>query len=484
MPNPSVILNELDGAIGTLPAGARAMAVIGTAFSGPVATPAAHAKRKAILDTFGGGAAPESAAYHIEGKRLPVVFVRAAAAVAATNDTIDTSAVAGSVTVTITAATLANDDYELVWEAINGGTVGTAGITFRYSYDGGRSWAPETALGTALVFAFPGAGGISFDFDTGETVLAGDRVTLRTYGPTVDATSLGAAIDALAASTLEWEIVHFADPITATTFATIETKFAALAAAGKERAWVGNFRMPELGETEAEYLTAFSSAFSSLASIHGELCFGACELTSALTNRRAMRPVSYVIASEEASVSEEINIADPNRGALKGVTIRDENGNAKHHDELISPGADDARASTLRTWNEFQGVYPTRPRLFSPAGSDFEIMPHRRVMNLAKKVLRAYLARRLSRPIRVNKTTGFILEAEALQIEAGARAVLRAALGAQPKASDWSFTVSREDNLLSTKTMTGQARVTPLAYPDTIEVDVGYQNPALQVVAV
>jgi hypothetical protein len=54
----------------------------------------------------------------------------------------------------------------------------------------------------------------------------------------------------------------------------------------------------------------------------------------------------------------------------------------------------------------------------------------------------------------------------------------------KPKASASLVTISRTDNLLSTKTLTVQATVTPLAYPKLINLNIGFRNPALQTVAV
>ncbi len=103
------------------------------------------------------------------------------------------------------------------------------------------------------------------------------------------------------------------------------------------------------------------------------------------------------------------------------------------------------------------------------------------MFNLGAEAIRAFLIRRLNKEVQVDKKTGFILESEALEIEAGARAAMRAVLLAKPKASDVQFVLSRVDNLLSTKTLNYQARIVPLAYPEFITGDLGFFNPALQV---
>jgi hypothetical protein len=241
--------------------------------------------------------------------------------------------------------------------------------------------------------------------------------------------------------------------------------------------------MPTVAESEAAYLTAFGTALGAKSTKYGAICYGSCKLTSSVSGRKYKRPTAFWYAALEAAASEEVNTADVSRGAIAGVNITDDNGNPDEHDESINPGGDDARAVTARTHTLYPGVYVNRPRLYSPDGSDYQLVPHRRVINLAHDALTSYFTIRLSKPVKVNKDTGYILESEALEIEAGATAAMRSALLAKPKASAVSFTLSRFDNILSTKTMTGSARVTPLAYPETFNLDVGFVNPALQVQA-
>ncbi len=169
--------------------------------------------------------------------------------------------------------------------------------------------------------------------------------------------------------------------------------------------------------------------------------------------------------------------------ALIGAAIKDANGNPDEHDETVNPGLDDLGFACLRTWDG-AGVYVNRPRLICPVGSDFQLMPHRRVINLGHAALRSYFKRRLNQPILVDRNTGFILESEAREMELGAMAAMSALLRAKPKCSGVLFSLSRTDNVLSTKTINGQGRIIPLAYPEFFNLDVGFYNPALQVQAV
>lgn len=483
MTQPAVSITELDGALGVLPpSSGKLYALVGPAASGTNNVPQTFSRVKDAVSAFTRGKVVQAAAHFIERYGRACVIVKTAASVAGSYVGLDVTGVAGTSVITMDAATFSDDDYEVVVLFVTGGTRGTDGIMYKYSLDGGRNYSAVTALGTGNSIVIPNSGGIKIDLAAG-TIIANDVVTVRAVAPTWNAADLGAALDALKLSSLNFEIVHIVGALDATTFDTVDLKAAAFHAAGKFITWIGNTRVPNIGESEAAYLTALNTIFSAKSSKYGALCAGACKLTSSVDGRKYKRPVSHVAAAREAYVSEEVDTADVNLGSLVGVSIRDANGNPDEHDETANPGLDDGRFYVLRTFNEVQGVYVNRPRIFSADGSDFYLIPHRRVLNLAHAALRAYFVRRLSKPVLVNKTTGKILEEEALEIEAGAIAAMEAVLMAKPKASGVTFVLSRDDNLLSTKTLNGQARVIPLAYPEFINLDLGFTNPALQVVA-
>jgi len=111
--------------------------------------------------------------------------------------------------------------------------------------------------------------------------------------------------------------------------------------------------------------------------------------------------------------------------------------------------------------------------------SDFQRIHLRRVINAAATALRITLVKRLHKPVRIDGTTGYILEQDAKDIETAAYSALRDAVLSSGAASSASFVLSRTDNLLSTSTLTGQARVVPLGYPEYIDVELAFENPAL-----
>lgn len=490
MTQPAVNIFELDGALGILPpSSGKLLAVIGVASKGPFATPATYGRVTDLVNDFGTGPGVEAAARHIQLTGRPVVFVRTAQTTAGTGGTVDSTGKTGTSAVTInTTSKQPIDDYELVVKVLLGGTIGTGPITIQISLDNGRTWNPAVSLGTAnsyevltaLGTADATTTGIVLAFGAG-TLVTNDVIKTRTTAPQWNSSDLSAALTALGNSAVTWEFGHIVGGVTSTDVDTIETAFTGFRAKGKRREWFANFRMPNVGETEAAYLTAWTTAFSAKATLQGSVGYGSCGVVSSVSGRQHQRPTAFVGASWEQSLQPQENGANPNLGPLPGVTLTDINGNSLFHDESLNPGGDDARGYTLRTIPGLQGVYVNRPLLLSPTGSDYDIIPKRRVMNVAEDALYAYFVRRLNAPIQVDKKTGFILESEAMEIEAGAQAAVRAATSGM--VSDVTVTVARNDNLLSTKTLNGEMRIVPLAYPETINLKTGFTNPALNVQA-
>lgn len=483
---PAVNVTKLDGALGVLPPSSiRPLAIIGPADSGATNTPAGFARTKDIISTFGGGPAVEAACYALEQYGQPIVFMRTAATTAGAAGTIDVTGVTGTSVVSVVGSPAPNDTYDIWLKFVTGGTRGADGITYQISLDAGTNYGPVTALGTATSITVSGVGTLAFALAAG-TIVAGDLVKLRTTQPTCVAADVTAAFTALKGSALNWELVLLASPVDATVGAALDAGIATLATAGRPRVWIGNTRIPALAESESTYLTAMGVISAAYSTTVGGLCAGSVRVASSIPGRNAIRelPLAYSVAAKECSNRPHVDIAqlDAPGGPLPGVQVRDANGNPDRHDEAVNPGLDDLRFTTARTWPGYSGVYVTRPRVFSPEGSDFSIMPHLRVFNRFHETLYRFFVKRLAKPVRVNKATGFILEADALELEKAAESVLRGELLGAPMASGVRVVVSRTDNLLSTKTMNVDARLYPLAYPEFINLSIGFINPAIRAV--
>jgi hypothetical protein len=476
---PKVTLVTLDGRLGTRPnAGGKMLAVLGTSTAGTANVPTGLARPKDIVSQFQSGPLVEQSAYWQSRYGRAVAAIKVAAAAVGTGS-IDDTGVTGTSVATLTPDAAA-DFYDGEIKVITGGTIGVSGITYQSSLDQGRTLSPTTGLGTANSITL---GGAVVHLAAG-TLVTGDVIRFNVSPPAPTASELHDALTALKNSNLPWEFAAICTPITAAIFDQLETDFAAMQAAGKYRSWFGSARMPNVGESESAYKAALDAIFTSKSTTIGTVCAGDAKTSSAVNGLVFRRPAGLALGAMQASVSEEIDIADVDLGAVPGVSIVDNNGNPENHDEAIFPGLDDSRFATFRTWDGRNGVYVTRPRILCTAGSDFTIGPYRRVMNLYAETLLWYMTRRLAKPIRVSKKTGLIVEVDALEIELGAQKILESVLLKKPKASALSFTVARDDDLLGTKTLTGDGGLVPLAYPEFINLTIGFVNPSLQIIKV
>lgn len=377
---------------------------------------------------------------------------------------------------TLDAATHPFDDYEVAILFVSGGEVGVAGITYQWSLDNGRTYSPITALGTATSIVLADAGGVKIDLD--DTIDDGALLTFPTVAPKWNTTDLGIGLDALKATKHAWEGVHVIGPCSADDADVIDAKITGMAAAGKFKWFACSARLPVGAESESTYAASLEADFAEFETVFGVVCAGAIQTVSSVTSRKYKRPLSFTAIAREASQSHELNNAEVGLGALPVTKITDSLNNTIHHDESINPGLDDLRFYVARSWEDYEGVYVNRPLLFSPTGSDFRILPHRRVMNLSRAATRAYLIKRLNKPTLVNATTGFLLEETATEIESGGLDAMSGVVMTKPKASGVMFVINRSDNLLAGAPMQVKDRVIPLAYPETILEEVGFLNPA------
>lgn len=473
---PQVVFNQIDGALGTAPANARTLVAVGYSEKGTL-SPVMFARARDVVAEFGSGAMVDAACYAIEWYGLPVICQRAAQGTAGSVSALVVTGVTGTSVVTVDATyTTIHSSHEIKVLIVTGGTRGTAGIVYRYSLDGGSSWSDDLALGVAQDITI--AGVAKFLLGTG-TLIAGDSWTASSIGAVPSTTTMGTALDTLAASAYPWDVALIACPMDAAMFDAVEAKFSgALVTLGKWRHWVGNTRQPTAGETETAYRTALSTIFSSKATIFGTLCAGDAWTFTSVFGRTDIRPIATAYAARLASVERHRNIASLKLGPLPGVTIRDSNGNRGRHDEMIDPGLDDLRFVTLRSWDGYAGAFVTRPRIFSNPSSDFRLAPHRRVLNLAVETASRYFTGILNGEILCSAKTGYILEAEALGIERGARRAVADAILSAPMASGVNLTISRTDNILAGADLNAEIEVIPLGYPESIKIRIGFRNPA------
>lgn len=474
----SVTINEVDNQIGVNIAVGDVLALVGCSSSGTVNQPTALTRKQDVITTFDSGPLVEDAVWLLEeGLVNQVLCVKAGVTTVGGYGSVDVTARAGTSVVTGDVATEPYNEFDVVLEFTAGGTIGVAGITLRYSLDDGRTYSQVQALGTAAFYLIAEAN-VRLNFAAG-TFVTGDVVRVRTTAPRWNGAQLASAITALQVTAQRFDIVYVAGPMAAADFDTLATSAAAMKAAGRYKRFAANVRSPTIGETEAAYLASLANAFSAKADSRIMVGAGYARITSPIGRHEYRRPAMLAIIGRLISIPAGTDAARVLEGPLpSSVSILDDYGNPKEHDEQTSPGLDDLRFSTLRTRDGRPGVYVGNARLFSTPGSDYVFGQHGRVMDKAAALAAFKLTNYSSDDVLTSKTNGRILESEAASIDSDVTTALETALVDPQYATAATFTLARDNNLLSTFRLDGSIRVQPKGYIKSFVVDLGLYNPA------
>lgn len=464
---PTVSITKSDGNTGVVRPGADGIcALIGPAASGTQNQAASFAKPKSLTDEFTAGLLPEAAAWMLQFTGKPVVTVRSAASTTAVLSAVTHS---GAGTSVVTASGTPVDDFAVVVKFVAGGTVGTAGATYQVSLDGGATFGPVKALGTAntiVITYLLGSTGITLALAAG-TVLAGQTESVTATAARMSNTDLVTALEALRVSSLRFEHVHIVGGMDATMLATLDAWRLARDAEGRYYTGSGNTRLKNSGETEAAYKTAMDGLYGSAASTGLLVGSDGFDCTSPLSGLTQPREFALAVVTRGMSVQRGVDAARVKDGPLSGVSIKDSRGGPKYHDEALFPGLDDSRFTVARTFDQEAGVYVCNPNLFSASGSDYVYWQHMRTMNRACEIAKQMLTQRLSDGVRKQSDEQGnvrIIEVDAAEIDQLISSTIKSDLNGQ--VTDAGFILSRTDDLGSNGpiTITGDVWIVSLAY--------------------
>jgi hypothetical protein len=469
MPLPYANLSIKDGALGIVPGSDNGtVALVGTCSSGTANTVYAFTDVQTLKDTLGTGPLVEAAAYVLALAGGTVICCKSAASTAAASGAVTKTGTGLSVVTTAGSSPL--DSYQVRVLIVQGGTNPAAGTaTFKLSIDGGRTYGPEIAVPTGGTYTgAQSAYGVTIVFSAASLV-AGDVYDWTTTAPAYTTGDLGTAIDALLGDSREWFLLYAVgvpadSTATQGVHALLVSKLTTAAAAYR----YARGAMQVLDDTDANIATAVAS----LSDSRIMLCGGFANLLSQTTGSTTKRPAASAIVARAASVPPSEDLGRVATGAVKGIV-------SLVRDEAKTPALDTIQLATLRTHVGLSGFYVTNGNVKAGATSDFKFLQYGRVMDIASKAVRLGMLRFLNDSVRVNSTTGLILEQDALTIERFIERALRDAVTVPGYASDCSVVVDRSVNILSTQQLKLKFRVVPLGYAKFIDGEIGFSNPAL-----
>lgn len=466
---PNVNITVLDGALGIIqPSAANTQVKLGTCHSGTTGTLYSFTSPTQALAALGPGPLTESVCHALAvagGNVLALPINPSVAGVAAA--TVHTGSGAGAVDATASAP---YDGYAVLMTVVLGGTKGT--MTFTYSLDGGQTTSTVITSPSGGTYTIPNTG-VALVLDTGAFV-AGDTYAIACTAPSYASGDVTAGMTALLAQPNAWGWMHLVGQLdtaahSATLAATLETAMES-AASTQYRYAFAVLEAPQ--DTDANLKTAFAAVNTPRVMVAA----GFCDVVSTLTGNILKRSAGFPVTARQGLVPVAQDLGQVSTGSLPGVT-------KLYRDENATPGLDAAGFTTLRTLVGMPGFYVTTGHMFVPVTSDYNLSQNRRVMDLACTVSHQALLYFLNASVRVKKADGTILPADAARIETFVGGQVGAALVATGFASSSALVMDRTNNVLSTKTLNVSTRIVPLGYAKTINEDIGFLNPALQIQA-
>jgi Protein of unknown function (DUF2586) len=458
-----------DGGLGLVsPVSDNVLAIVGVSSLGTAGSVKAYSDQQLIKDELGTGPLVEAACYALSIAGGSVVLCKSAASTVGANGSVTKTGTAGLSVMSLSGTPV--DSYLGAVKIVTGAALPTSGLaTFQYSLDGGRTYSSEIALPTSGSYAIPNTG-LTITFSAA-TLGAGDVYSWVSTAPIYSTSDLNTALDALLNNAATW-------------FAVLISGVPGDGTAGAAHFGAIASKMSTAESTKFRYVRAFFHAeddidaniitnYANLTSTRISPSAGFGYVTSPINGVAYKRPASWVAAARAAASLPHEDLGKVKNGVAKGVV-------ALIRDEYKTPALDAVGFTTLRTIPGKEGYYLTTGRLKGGAGSDFQYLQLGRVMDIASTELRAATLEYLNDDLRVDKTTGKILETEARNIESYVGERMRARTTQPGYATEVSVVVDRNENMLSTGKLVTRERVTPKAYAKSISNEIAFYNPALQ----
>lgn len=483
----------LDNGLGLAPAGTgNTTVVIGVSSTGTANQPFFSTQPGPFNTTFGVGPGPELAAYVAYRTGNNTGFVQAATASAGTNSAVTTTRAAGTPStsvMTLTGTPL--DTYYGNVKVLNGGTIGTTGITLAVSLDAARTVYVTASLLTATTYVIANTG-LTLNFAAG-TLNAGDVFTWVSLEPTWSDATVTSAIQSLVNLGIPGFTDIFIAGASANADATnfdaqmnslfLKKRFSRLLLQARDAVWGGTST-----ETEVQWMTSIQNDYATFQSVSGRthVTAGHYNFISPISQTQYRRPLLWGAAARDSQVAIQVDLGRVLDGSIPMVLPALPDGFIYHNENQIS-GLDAARFMSMWNIQGLPGLYIMNPNSMAAPGSDFKWLQYGHVIDAACVVAYAFFSKQLSNSVRVDPKAGTILPQDATALETGCNRQLATAFSLAPGStgavSSATTKVDRTTNILSTATLNVTISIVPLGYLKTINVTLTFLNPALVQVA-
>lgn len=486
MPTGDVEITILDNGAGTVVVPASSVAVVIGACSGGVAAQVVASRNaNTLAAAVGSGPAVDKAAMIIAAGGT-VLFMKSATTTPGVASAVVSTLKLGTSVITVTGAPF--DSYLVKVRVTNGGTIAANGIRFQISLDAGRNWGIEIALGTANTYAIVGTG-LTLAFAAG-TLLLGDTITFGCTEPLTTSASVQACLVALEASpyaTTGWGSLNITGPRSGTDASSIQGYLDTMVAT---KTWpraiieVRDCALPVAyggaGETDAAWSTAIATDYSAVSAkricaVAGNYNMNSMFPIASAGTPRMRRNGAYALACRQVQIKPQTHAGRVSDGAIAQIIVDPTNDSFdgfNYHDDFNAPSLDVARFTSFRRRKGKPGFFVKNPKLMSPLGSFYTMLPIGNVSDIACSILNQVTGESINSDVRVN-TNGTIDEKAAQAIEITVREALRAQMLAKSMISDFVFAIDRSTNVKLTSTVNWASTIITRGYVLEIDGTVG-----------
>lgn len=363
------------------------------------------------------------------------------------------------------------DAYEVKVEILSDGGFNQA--TFKYSLDGGDSYSEEITVPTDGAYVIANTG-LTLNFTEYATTPAdsfktGDVYNFTTTAPTASIANITNAVNALLDSNYSFDFIHVVGESDSSVWTALDT-IAEDAVTEKYRFihFLCEAAYLSAGQTTAEWVQSLIAARASFDSVRVSVCAAFAEIENINTERIFNRNGAGIYSGRVSSIPSMRSPARVRDGNLPNVKSINPVGLSEEQIAAL----DAAGYITFRTYEGKAGVYVTDGRMMAPAGSDFQFVEHRRVMDKACRNLRRAALEYKHAEVDPLDQEGSLAHFQAsLQQELDAMAA-----GSEKEISSGRIEIPEQD-ILATSKLRVKIRIVPIGIMREIELDLGFENP-------
>ncbi len=485
-----VELTVLDGGAGVVVVPASSVAVvIGASSAGTAAQIVATRNANTLATAVGYGPAVDQAGMIIAAGGTVLFMKSATTTPGAASAVVPTGA--GTSVVTVTGNPY--DAYLAKVVVTAAGTVGTTGCRIKISLDAGRTYGPEIALGTATTYAIAGTG-LTLNFAAG-TLLLASTFTFGCTEPLTSNASILACLTALEASPYAitgWGQLRIVGPRSGADASTIQGYLDTLVATKtftRAMIEVRDNALPVAyggaGETDAVWAAAVALDYAAVSAkrvcaVAGNYNMNSIFPIAAAGTPRMRRNLAFALSCRQVASAPQTHAGRVRDGALSQIIIdptNDPNDGFNYHDDYMAPALDVARFASARKRKGKPGYFIVNPKLMSPAGSVFTLLPLGTVMDIGCALLYQTGEEEINSDVALN-ANGTIEEKAAQAIETVARRVLKDNMFSKSMISGYAYTIDRTNNVRATSEVNFAATLFSRGYILQINGTIGYGTAA------